>query len=315
MRITNSMTINSFLRNLYNNNKLYNKYGMQLSSNKRIIRISDDPIGTLKAIQTRKNISVKNQYQKNIENAKTVLTQTENALAELNSIFQRMIELVGSSSTDIYTETERISVAKEVSQLKEALVNIGNSSLGGKYIFGGYNTTTTPFKVDSTGALLYNGIDICANNPSDSAAIQNEKNQTIRYEIDVGIDFNVFINGIELMGVGDDNLYKILDDFINVLEDPASTVDDIVAFKTRIKNAHEHVLDLTTEVGSRTARLELVEQRFIDDLICLEDIRTKIEDVDQAETMTKMSMAQSIYQATLAVGARLIQPTLLNFLK
>ena len=36
-----------------------------------------------------------------------------------------------------------------------------------------------------------------------------KRTKTIRYEIDVGIDFNVFINGIELMGVGDDNLYKI----------------------------------------------------------------------------------------------------------
>lgn len=315
MRITNSMFISGFLRNLYNNNKINNHYGMQLSTNKRIVRLSDDPIGALKSIQARKDISVKQQYKKNVDDAKAILTQTEESLTEVNNIYQRIIELAGAASTDIYSETEKAAIAKEIRQLQEALISIGNSSFAGKYIFGGFNTAAQPFELDQNGALLYNGINICANNPADSDAINSEKEQRTLYEIDQGIEFNVLINGIELMGVGENNLYKILDDFAVKLEDPTTTAADIVPYKDKFKKSHEHVLDLITEVGSRISRLELVEKRFEDDLLNLEDIRSKIEDIDQAEVITKMKMAENIYHVTLAVGARIIQPTLLDFLR
>lgn len=314
MRITNMMSVNGYLRSLYNNNKRSYELGLQLAKNKRILRVSDDPIGVTRAIQARKDLAYKTQYQKNIDDCKTYLTQTESCLMQMNDIYHSLTELTKSVSTDLYSEDEQRAVAMQAKNLQQEFLSVANTTYSGKYIFGGYNTYKSPFKVDEAGDLIYNGINLNTANYNDADVVK-ERAQNISFEIEKGSVFGVTVNGVQLMGVGEENLYNVMSQFISDIENGDLDVEKAKEYSDKFKEGLDSVLDLVTECGAKSARLDLVNERYNDDLINLEELRSSVEDIDTAETITKWKVAQNSYDTALAVCARLIQPSLLDFLK
>lgn len=162
-----------------------------------------------------------------------------------------------------------------------------------------------------SGNVLYNGVNLVAN----GADVADVKDQKLQYEINKGIEFDIGFNGVDLMGVGSDNLINVIDNFIITMNDSTKTATDIAAYKSKFQDSLNNVLNMVTDVGGRQARLELTSNRFEEELINLETVRSDAEDIDQAEVITQYKMAQAIYELTLQVGARIIQPSLLDFLR
>jgi len=79
--------------------------------------------------------------------------------------------------------------------------------------------------------------------------------------------------------------------------------------------ALENVLKYRAELGARASRLDLVQARVMQDQTDIQEILSKKEDVDVAETITRLKMLEVAHQAALGVTARIIQPTLLDFLR
>lgn len=310
MRTTNMMLTNTFLRNLYTNNKTLNNYAIQLSSNSRITRPSDDPIGTVRSIQVRKSISTKEDYQKTVQDSKEILTQAETCLYEVTTILKRMEELVGIGESDIYTAEQKQASAEEVLQLRNELVDIGNSTYNGQYIFSGYNTSTAPFEVED-GKVMFNGIDL-ANAGSDD--VEEELKNVLRYQVDASNTFDVGISGVEFMGYGENNLYDIFTQIAEKMSNPDCSAADLEGYGDKIDNLRNENLATISEIGGRQSRLELIENRFEDDLLNFEDRRSNIEDIDQAEVITQYKFAYTAFQQSLAVGAQIIQPSLLDYI-
>lgn len=310
MRTTHSMMANSFLRNLYNNNAKLNRYQNQLSSGDRILRASDDPIGTVRSIQTRKSISLKEDFKKSVQEAQDMLTQAETCLSEANSIIQRVKELSVLGNSDIYQQGQRDATAAEVEQLRDELVDIGNASVSGKYIFAGYNTTKAPFSVENE-TLLFNGVDMSAS----GGDLEDEASQVIRYQVDASTSFEVTMNGVEYMGVGENSLYQILTDIANTLRDENCKASDMSPYVDKMQQAFDRNMAAITDIGGRQTRLQLMESRYDDDLLNLEEKRSNIEDIEEAEVITKYKFAYAAYEESLAVGAQIIQPSLLDYLR
>ena len=83
----------------------------------------------------------------------------------------------------------------------------------------------------------------------------------------------------------------------------------------KIKDAQEHILSLVSEVGGRTNRLDFIISRYETDEINYMDIKSKVEDIDQAEVIMYFKMQEAVYRSALSVGARVIQPALVDFLR
>lgn len=305
------MMQNTFLRDLYNNNANYSKYSQQLSSGNRMLRASDDPIGTVRSVKVRQEQSALEQYQSNVKLGQNFLKETETAISEVNTIIQRLQELVGIGASDLYTTDQKTSAAYEVQQLRDELVSIGNANFNGQYIFGGYNTTKAPFVTDGNGGITFNGVDLA----TQSADLTKQQSQELSYKIDTSTFFPISVNGADLFGTGEDNLYTMLDNLAKDMMDDTKTSDDLSQYKIKINTALSKNLSILTEVGGRCARLELVESRFDDNSQNLEEKCSDIEDIDQAETITNYKFAEAAYNEALAVGAQIIQLSLLDYLR
>lgn len=310
MRVTNSMMVRNFLNNLYANTQKVDILQRQMSSNKRINRFSDDPIGQFRSLELKAKIDKIGQYTRNISDAKSWLSQTETSVMELNEIINAVYDNVLNVSGDTLSEAQKEIVANNLIRLKEQAFQTLNTTFGDKYIFGGYNTSKKPLTDAGTG-ILYNGIDLIT---ASDAEINNIMSQKLNYEVGKGSYINVSVNGAEVLGTGEDNIFKIFDDLITALQndEPASTISPFIE---KIKTKQDNLLNVITEIGGRINRLEFLEERYSLDELNYETIRSGIEDADMAEVITNLEMARSVYNAALAVGANIIQPSLVNFLK
>lgn len=310
MRLTESMLSSTYLTGLNRNLTQIAKFQEQLSSNKRINRPSDDPVAIISSLSVRSSLRNIEQYSKNITDAQSWLTQSETAVMDLNDIVASSYELALQAASGTLSGSEKQSIAENISQLREYAVEIGNSRLGDKYIFGGFNSTTAPF-AKSGSDVLYQGYNLQTATPAEVSSLQS---QTIEYEIGSRVTINVGLNGVDIMGTGDDNLIGIMDRLITTLKNNGSTTE-IASFAGQLKNKQDDVLTQAANIGGRSKRLELLSSRYMMDEFNYESLKSSIEDIDTAEIITKLKLAETVYEAALSIGSRVILPNLTEFLR
>ena len=288
MRVTNSMLINTVLRDLNNNMSKMSKSQEQLSSGRRINRPSDDPVGIVSSLRLRTSLTELSQYKSNAQDASSWLDTTDQALDESGSILQRIRELAVGAANDYLTQTERDAIYKEVDQLRLQLVSVGNATYAGKFIFSGTQTQTASF--NDTG--VYQG-----------------NTGVINYEVAIGVQIPINVDGTTAFG----NAFTAVNQFLNHLT--TGDVTDITADIGQLDLAINNQLEVRADIGAKVNRLELAINRMDADNVNLTALLSKTEDVDMAELITKLKMQESVYNSSLSAGARMVQPTLMDFLR
>ena len=129
----------------------------QVSSGKRILTPSDDPIAASRALQIRESIGRLDQFDRNSGIATNRLAQEESALNSVNNVLQRVRELALQANNATQSNESRQLIAVEIRQQLEQLVQLANQSDGnGAFLFSGNLGDVQP--VTHTGAsFTYNG--------------------------------------------------------------------------------------------------------------------------------------------------------------
>lgn len=141
MRITNQMMINSSMNNIQTNKNQINTLDNQLSTQKKIDKPSDDPVVAIRALRLRSSLDQVTQYlNKNIPDASSWLSVTEDALDEGYSIVSDLYRYCVQGSTDSYSSSERDTLSESLNKLREAFYAEGDVDYAGRYVFTGYAT-------------------------------------------------------------------------------------------------------------------------------------------------------------------------------
>ena len=294
MRVTQSMLSNNMLSNLSNNYEKMAQYQDQISSQKKINRPSDDPVVAMKGITYRRNLQEIEQYKRNFSEAYNWMDNSDASLDKVGQALQRMSELVVQASNDTYDESQRISISEEISQLKEHLVEIGNTKVGEKYIFNGTDTLSKPINLDETT------LEVSTN----SNPVQLELSKGVYISVNVKPD-DVF----------NEELFQDIDSLIKELEDPNSKGETLSPFIEKMQSHLTNVTNTRSNLGAKMNRIELMENRIDQQEIISKEIMSDNEDIDFEKVVTQMMAQESVYRTALSVGARIIQPTLMDFLR
>lgn len=305
MRITNNMLINNMVNYIGNNLNRMSKYQDQLATGKKIQVPSDDPVVAARALKLRTDVAEIDQYKKNVKDAQSWMDMTEDAIAKIGDLLQRARELTVDGATSTKTPEDMQKISLEVQQLREQLIQVGNSTYAGRYIFSGYKTDQKLLNDDGTFAI-----------PVDTGT------ENIKYEIGIGDDININVAGGDLFNNGGDaatgaankgKLVKDFDDLISALDTgDHAAVDDMLS---EIDADMNNLLRVRADVGARTNRLELSADRLESDTVNFTKLMSLNEDVDTAETIMNLKNEENVYRASLAGGARIIQPSLVDFLR
>lgn len=317
MRITNSMLIKGYIGDLNRNMLLMAKTQKQISSGKKLTRASDDPIAASRAMEVRRNLSKVQQYSNNVIEAKELLGQTESSLNELNSLFARAYELAVTASNGANGEDERDAIKMEIEQIKEQLVVSSNTIFGTKYIFGGTNTTQKPFEVrDVSGeqVLFYNEMNLNdLDDPANADVLDTLRSERVNYEIGFGTFLDITYNGIDVIGYGEDNAFNVLNNFVSALESgDSAAINESIG---KIKERHHKIVTLQGETGAKNNRLDFFEKRLESDEFNYINMKESVESVDIDEAILQLKLQETVYEAALAAGSKIITPNLTDFLR
>jgi len=126
---------------------------MQLSTNRRILTPSDDPIASSRALEVTQSQSINTQLVTNRNNAKSALGQEELALKGTYGLIADVQTLVVNAGNGTLSDSDRSALAVELEVRLNDLMGLANSSDGaGGYLFSGFKSTTQPYTATATGA-------------------------------------------------------------------------------------------------------------------------------------------------------------------
>ncbi|MEH6940751.1 flagellar hook-associated protein FlgL [Bacillus sp. JJ722] len=293
MRVTQSMLSNNTLRHITNSYSRLGTLNDQLITGKKFTKPSDNPVAAMRAMGYRTDLNRIEQYQQNIGEVKSWVDTTDDALNHVVLAMQKVRELTVQASNGTLEESQRSYVATEIEQLKEQISNIGDSQIGGKYIFGGTKTDQKPSENDYAGT------------------------GSIEVEVFNGIKLPVNTEGGDLFPsiVGTSTSNGVLSDLIDTLNDETSTSDDINAFLGKLDEQIDNLLKERASIGARQNRVELMEDRLDSQEVFSTRILSDNEDIDLERTIIDLTSQESVHRAAMAAGAKIIQPTLMDFLR
>lgn len=141
MRITNNMMINNTTANINGNKINVNSLNLQMSSQKKIQRPSENPVIAIRALRLRSTLSqITQYYEKNIPDARAWLEATETALYNMNKILTDVKSQCVTGTNEYLKPEDREAILKSLTGLKEQLYSEGNADNAGRTIFTGFKT-------------------------------------------------------------------------------------------------------------------------------------------------------------------------------
>ncbi|MBW8349436.1 flagellar hook-associated protein FlgL [Bacillus sp. IITD106] len=292
MRVTNGMIAKNVMTNINQSYNRLDKLFTQVQTQKKISRPSDDPVVAMKGMFYRMNVLEVEQFKRNFSEAHNWVETTDSAIGEASKVLERIRELTVQASNETYDEGQLEAIKEEIAQLKEHIKSIANSKVGDKYIFNGTDTLTPP--VDKDGNVKFN-----TNN--------------VEYELAKGIYVPVNMLGENVFGTGNDSVFTMLDELEKALKDGDSQA--VGGFLDKIDASANKMLSARAELGARTNRLDFMEDRIDNQEIIAKRIMSDNEDIEFEKVVMEFKQQEAIHTAAMSVGARIIQPTLMDFLR
>lgn len=306
MRVTNRMLHNTLLTNLNRNLRMMQKTQEQMSSGKKISRPSDNPIDTTLIMGMQSIIAEQEVHIKNMDDGIGWLEATDKALGNVGEVLARASELALQGSTGTSDDASRLAIAQEIGQLIDELKQIFNTNYAGRYIFGGTNTGSPPFVEEEIAGVTYT---VYKGNGSPEG--------DLNWEIAPGVTMAINATGAKAFAVDlttDPKEPKMITVLKNIKQELETSGGDPGAYTDELNAQVDHILQQRAVAGAKVRRLEMAQARSSDVVLDLKELNSKLEDIDIAEATMNYAMQEAVYQAALMTGAKILQPSLLNFL-
>ena len=262
----------------------------QLSSGKQVGKPSDNPTAAGDIMQLRAERAANDQYVRNADNGLAWLATADGALQQSSSQLRKAQELAVQAGAGGLSQGNRTAIAAELRGVRAGLLELANTQYLGRPVFGGTTGGATAF--DASGAYV-----------GDDGTVQRR----------VGAESAVAANvsGAAAFGTGDTSVFARLDAIVADLEAGAPTGGHL----TGLGDSLDRALGALSDVGARSNRVETLKAKAEDAGITLRSAQSQIEDVDLPRTILELQLQSTAYQAALGATARVLQPTLLDFLR
>jgi flagellar hook-associated protein 3 FlgL len=291
-RVTHRSVTTTALAGLQGNLDRLGKLQQQLSSGRLISVPSDSPTGTVTALQLRGEMRTNEQYARNAQDGVGWLGTIDTAIvSSLGSLKRVNVLTLQGITTGAQGPQAREALAAEVEQIRDGLVQIANTRYLDRPVFGG--ATALPTAYDAAGTFT-----------GDSTPVTRTVGDSTNLRVD--------LTGPEVFGTGSNQLFKILTDIADHMRNSPGQLD---ADLGRLETANNKMLTAVADVGSRYGRMLSLRQAADDQFLTMRSALAEVENIDLPKTVMEVKMQEVAYQAALGAAAKVIQPSLLDFLR
>ncbi|GAB3583519.1 flagellar hook-associated protein FlgL [Leifsonia lichenia] len=264
----------------------------QATSRRLITKPSDDPTATASALSVRSDQAANAQYARNADNGDAWLSTADSTLTSVEAIMRRVRDLTVQGSNDGALSPEaKESVATELDGLKKSLLSLANTTYLGRNVFAGNSNAGVAFQPDYS----FTGV----------------AGSTVDRRVGPDTTVRVDSDGSAVFGVGASSVFALIDNTVSDLRTGVNTGPRLGEIDDRMKAiVGEHA-----EIGGRQTRIDKAKDTLALSSTSLESQRSSIEDVDLSKVLLDLKTQDVNYQTAIAVTARVLQPTLMDFLR
>jgi flagellar hook-associated protein 3 FlgL len=289
IRVTQGLINSASLRGLQAALSRVQNAQAQLSSGKRISVPSDDPSGTASAMTLRSEQAADVQYLRNIDQVSARLNVTDSTLTSISDRLRSVRELLAQAQNGALSAESRTALSAQAGALKGELVDLYNTTYLNRPIFGGTVAGQQ------------------ANDPTTGAYVGNDQPVSTRISRDSTV--RVDVKGTDAAA---DQIAPLLDriasDLAAGITIPAADFDDLDAVSSK-------VIQSLGDVGARSARIDATKANVDSERLDLAARISENEDVDLPATIMSLQSQQVAYQSALGASAKLLQTSLLDYLR
>ena len=292
MRVTESMALRDFLRDISGARDAMLDAQNKVSSGRRIQRPSDNPRDMSDILRLHADRSEAEQYERNLEFGRSRLEFTDTALEGLQNMVERVRFLALSA---IGSVANGDSFSTEAEGLRDQILGTVNTTFQGRFIFAGSAGDKLPFEKDAAAVVTYKG-----------------NADVVKVQVGRATKLQALLSGDDLFSAGND-VFKAISDLVTAMKSGVKSDidaklkpieaawDDISVSRTRAGN----LINVADSISAEMGALSLARETNLVDL----------ESADLTKTLTEFQSYQSALQSTLAVGARISQLSLLDYLR
>ncbi len=292
-RVTQNMITDRSMVNLHGSMARLSRTQEQLSTGRVINRPSDDPVGTTSAMRLRSSLAQVAQHQNNAEDGAGWLAMADTTLTGSTELVRRAKELAIQGGNGSNGPQAMAALGKEVAQLRDALLAAANTTYLGRPIFGGVTSGATAY--DASGTYV------------------GTSGAGVMRTVATGSRIRVDQDAQAAFGPATGDVFADLAKLSNDLT--AGNVTGIRDGLTALDAGLERLTSALADVGTRANRLDRAIEAAKNTTITLTQNLTEIENVDLAAATVQLKMQEVGYQAALGATSRVIQPSLLDFLR
>ena len=291
-RVTQQTVQASSLRNLQSNLSRMATLQAQMSSGTKLSLPSDDPAATSDVMRLNASSRQLDQYSRNASDGTSWLTTIDTALSSTTTALQRVRDLTVQGGNGAYGTTSRQALATEITGIRQELLKQANTTFLGRTVFAGTSNAGAAF--DPT-TYAFNGT------PGSSVQRQVGADTAVRVDSD----------GSTVFGQGSSSVFALLDTIsatLNAGGDPTSSLTALDG----------HLQAVTTEAASIGSRQRVLDASTADLTSASQTVKTQtsgLQDIDLAEVIMQLKSQEVAYQGALGATGRVLQPTLMDFLK
>lgn len=301
VRVTQGLMVQRTLNNI--NQHLRSLFTLQdrLATGHKVNAPSDDPIAARRAVNARTAIQKNEQYLTNVQAAGPQQTETVTALQTVVSLLQRALELTTQGANGAYDQTQRDQIASEINEVLEETLVQANHQTNGHYIFGGTRTLNPPF--------------VAARNAENEITAVTYEGNDAHIELAVSDGSRVTLNE-----TGHDAFLSAQDVFamlIGIRDDLRAGDQNALSGQRlgEVNDALDQTLVSMARIGAIQNRLDRTRDNIDLYNVQLEELLSDTIDADYAETIMALNAQSNAFQAALNAGARVIQPSLLDYVR
>lgn len=272
-----------------------------LADGKAIRQPSDDPVGTNTAMQYRERLRANAQYQKNMGVVLSHLNAVDSTmfLIQEKVIEARSLQVQGAD--DAKGQDGRNALARQIDQVLQELVDLGNAQFADVHLFSGTRTLEPAYTMTVGEDDLVQSVTV---NP-------NGIDGDVVRQVGRDLSLSIHVSGSDVFGE-EQELFQTLLDLRDALL--AGDQQGIVDTAQGLEDAQDRVVGTHTLVGSLLTRAESMKIRLEADEVENEASRTQVEDLDVARALLEFNQNQVALDAALNAGSRILQASLLNYI-
>ncbi|MEW6692130.1 MAG: flagellar hook-associated protein FlgL [Pseudomonadota bacterium] len=289
-RISSSTFFNQGLTGMSTAQTAMAKAMQELSSGKREIRPSDDPLASATLVELERSVGRLQQYQRNADVADARLGQAENALQGMTEVLHRAREVAIQFNNGTHDAVSRDALRNEFGQLRDQMRDLLNTQdERGEYIFAGSKVTTKPYPPGNPQTYAGDGLGL---------SLQIADGRTIQ----VGQVMSDPLNPDEMKN------------FLDALDALASGTETVPneADLAPIAAGLDKVVTMRAQIGNAMNAVSLARADNEGELYGYNSTLSALRDTDYASAITELNKQTLLLQATQSTLAKVQGLSLFN---